>query len=535
MHRAARSRSSRSSSACQSRDIAGDSPRRPAAGRGRSRDRSPASVHGTRLDLDPGALQRRGLDVIGPVPRLRIIRRGDQDRDAHLAGEQDPRLAGDLGQHRRADRARQLGARRSACGTGRCARRLRSTQSLDRSRPGPRRGCGRGSRSAAARNRAPGRRSSSRSHWSAGTKRATCCCAQSMPERLAEPGVGAGQRQLVELLARAPARRCRTRRRARTAGPARRRCPRSAPSAIEPLAPRRGLAARPRRGSAWSPRPRSCRRPGSSSLHSSLDAGLAAGGAEDVGQDARGRCCAAIANSSMRDRFAAARRCSISSHKLVEVEQPLGDQEGGDDLRQATTPSSSVRSSATLGPRRLTRRLATLVATISWRRRWARIASACALLHRLREGGEQFGVHRSDRRRASAPRPRPAAPAWTSTARPPARAGSGRDRPAPRRSSSSLRLEPFDLAVEPAAGFEHLDRADIAGQRRRRRRSRRSTAPALCSRLSSSTSSATSSVMLASSVLRLSSVEPPLAHFAVERDLDVDLIVRAIDAGANCR
>ena len=53
----------------------------------------------------------------------------------------------------------------------------------------------------------------------------------------------------------------------------------------------------------------------------------------------------------------------------------------------------------------------------------------------------------------------------------------------------------------------------------------------VCSRLSSSTSAATSSVISASSALRASKLEPAFEHLAVQRDLDVDLVVRAIDAG----
>ncbi len=46
-------------------------------------DKSPGSVHGSGSTVAPRRRKRCGLDVIGPVPRLRIIRRGDQDRDAH--------------------------------------------------------------------------------------------------------------------------------------------------------------------------------------------------------------------------------------------------------------------------------------------------------------------------------------------------------------------------------------------------------------------------------------------------------------------
>ncbi len=86
---------------------------------------------------------------------------------------------------------------------------------------------------------------------------------------------------------------------------------------------------------------------------------------------------AAIENSSTRTSSGSA-VSSISFHNF-----------GRSSSRSATrktaitcaseAPSSSVRSRAALGPRRLTRRFATRVARISWRSRWARIASACGL------------------------------------------------------------------------------------------------------------------------------------------------------------
>ena len=85
--------------------------------------------------------------------------------------------------------------------------------------------------------------------------------------------------------------------------------------------------------------------------------------------------------------------------------------------------------------------------------------------------------------------------------------------------------------MRPGA-FEQFDRADEAPEAPARRRSRRSTSASVCSRLSSSTISETSSVIFASSALRLLERQPPFPHFAVERDLDVHFIVRAIDAGA---
>src|SRR4051794_16022545 len=58
------------------------------------------------FDCRAGDLERTGLDVISPAPRLRVIRIGDENCDAHgLAAEQDPRLPGNLREHWRAHMA----------------------------------------------------------------------------------------------------------------------------------------------------------------------------------------------------------------------------------------------------------------------------------------------------------------------------------------------------------------------------------------------------------------------------------------------
>ena len=200
---------------------------------------------------------------------------------------------------------------------------------------------------------------------------------------------------------------------------------------------------------------------------------------------------------------------------------------------RSDAPSSSVRSRATLGPSRLTKRLATLVARISCAaggRGWLRhgpCASAREGLEQLRL--EQLVVgqaqllgrilqrHLRHRQQDGELGPGQAA-AFLAAAK---QFVAGR--------------QALDLAVEAPGGFEQFDRADMARAARRRRRLSAIDSASVCRRLSSSTSSATSSVIRASSVLRLASVEPALAHFAVERDLDVHFIVRAIDARPNCR
>ena len=194
---------------------------------------------------------------------------------------------------------------------------------------------------------------------------------------------------------------------------------------------------------------------------------------------------AAIENSSIRT-VSGRSSSSISRPQLVEVEQPLGDEEGGDDLLERGAfllgqVEGDARAEAVDEP----------VGDLGGDDLVAQPVGAdrvgMRLAHRLGEGVEQLAARPADRRPAAAPRPRPAARAWRSTARPPARAGSGRDFPAPRRSSSSLDAEPLDLAVEPARRFEQLDRPDV-------RRAAPCAPPAsaidsasVCSRLSSST------------------------------------------------
>ena len=194
------------------------------------------------------------------------------------------------------------------------------------------------------------------------------------------------------------------------------------------------------------------------------------------------------------------------------------------------TPSSSVMSNATLGPSRLTMRLAILVATIWWRRRWARIASPCLACIALGKAA----ISSASIVGSSASVSSSAADWSVSLAIDSTTASSGRVSPrpsAPRRSSTSPASSPSTLrSSRPVASSISIVRTN-PGRPLAPRASAIDSAR-LCSRLSSSTSSLTSSVMLASRTLRLSSAQPPLAHFAVERDLDVDLIVRAIDPGA---
>ena len=110
---------------------------------------------------------------------------------------------------------------------------------------------------------------------------------------------------------------------------------------------------------------------------------------------------------------------------------------------------------------------------------------------------------------SSALRPRPAARAWTSTAPPQARAGSGRDSPAARRIRSSHGARPSTLrSSRPEASRISIVRT-WPGSARGPPLSAIDSA-SVCSRLSSSTRSETSCVIRTSSELRLSSVSRPL-------------------------
>ena len=113
-------------------------------------------------------------------------------------------------------------------------------------------------------------------------------------------------------------------------------------------------------------------------------------------------------------------------------------------------------------------------------------------------------------------------------------ASSGRVRPRfswARRISSSLDLEALDGAVEPAALLEHLDRP--------KQRRQAGGAAALGDRQGQGLEPIVLEHDLGDLVGHLGEQgvavlerEPAFRHLAVERDLDVDLIVRAVDAGA---
>ena len=159
-------------------------------------------------------------------------------------------------------------------------------------------------------------------------------------------------------------------------------------------------------------------------------------------------------------------------------------------------------------PMRLTMRLASLVAMISRRSRWPRMSRLEPSAHGLGKGGEQFARPAPDRRARCCARAHPAAPAWRSTAAPPARAGSARARR--RRGAAGCRS-----AARPSVARSSWPAASsMSISRRFERIAAAPPASAIdsasaCSRLSSSTSAATSSVIAASSLTRAGSLSRP--------------------------
>ena len=235
-------------------------------------------------------------------------------------------------------------------------------------------------------------------------------------------------------------------------------------------------------------------------LAQAVDVGFAAGGADDVATDGRGR-------SPRRWRtirsapFRASASCSISSHRMSR-----------------SSSRSATRNAATTWPSERAFFLGQVISDT-----WAKpvdqpvgdlgaedfVAQAVgadrrrmSLAHRCREGVEQLRRDRPCRRPVEAPRRRPAGRASTPTAGPQARAGSGRACPglgeAVPRSSEAL-----DAAVEAAAGFEQFERPDMAREARSAPPASAIDSASVCRRLSSSTRSDTSSVIRASSAVAL--------------------------------
>ena len=453
------------------------------------------------------------------------------------ARQQHPRLGGDLGEHRRGRDRRRRGRARPAGGTARCARPGSSTHCSTAASGSLALRRRRGNRAAAARNRGPGRRSAA-----APTGRAP----------------GSGWRRSAPSRGRAPRRAwCRRgsarSRRLPSCWPSaampnaplssnsrtiRRTMSSAAPSADQPVAPRR----RPRcatsaRISRSSTAASSLSRPGLEQCRRiSPSLVVADGAAQDVGNVRAGAPRAAWSNSSSRTASGSVGRVDLAPTSLSHVEQPLGGDEGGGDLaeRRRLPPRSARR--ATLMPEPVDEAVGDLGGDdlVAQPVRADRVAHA-RLLHRLAGRRRTAAARASDRRRAAAASIAACSAIFDVDS---STASSGRVRPRSSwRAAQQLlaAVEALDRAVEPAAVLEHLDRPDAAAAAPAAPPRSAIDSASVCRRLSSSTSSATSSVISASSALRLPRAQPALAHLAVERDLDVDLVVRAVDAGANCR
>ena len=192
-------------------------------------------------------------------------------------------------------------------------------------------------------------------------------------------------------------------------------------------------------------------------------------------------------------------------------------------------PSSSVSAKGAMMPSRLTKRLATLVAMISFFRRWARIASPCRSRIAAGKAGSSSGtsVGSSVNFAISIAACSRILEVESRTA------SSGRVRPEILLAAAEqllVAVEPLDGAVEAAALLEDLDDADQLRQRPRAAalgdRQRQSLQPVVLEH-----DLADLFGHLGEQAVALFEFEPAFRHLAVERDLDVDLIVRAIDAG----
>ena len=124
---------------------------------------------------------------------------------------------------------------------------------------------------------------------------------------------------------------------------------------------------------------------------------------------------------------------------------------------------------------------------------------------------------------------------WRSTAAPPARAGSGPDWPGRGAATPRSCPSPSTARLSRPLSSSNLDHADQLRQRPRAaalgdRQGQRLQPVVLQHERRDLVGHLGEQARCASSKL-----QPALDHLAVQRDLDVDLIVRAIDAGANCR
>jgi hypothetical protein len=216
--------------------------------------------------------------------------------------------------------------------------------------------------------------------------------------------------------------------------------------------------------------------------------------------------------------------CQVSAH----AEQPLRRDESRGDWA-SVAPSSSTSSNGWISPSRLTMRLASLVAMISRRSRWPRISR---LNLRASVRGRRPAARRPGPDRRAVPRLR-APSCKASFALDSSTASSGRvsPRPSAARRSDLAVGQPFGLAVELAGALERLDQRRMRCGRLRPaglgNRQRQRLQPVVFEHERGDFVGH----RWTSSLTRAGFGQPPGALGRGQRDLDVDLVVRAIDAG----
>ena len=196
------------------------------------------------------------------------------------------------------------------------------------------------------------------------------------------------------------------------------------------------------------------------------------------------------------------------------------------------SPVSSHRRDRKLMPARLTTALATTVATISRRSGCAASASSNPVAQRRREVRDEGRPRGTDRRGRRTRPARAAARASCTRAAPRAPARSSPS-PAAWRSCSAFALgQRLERAVEPGGLLEPLHLAGVHARPARAPRPTAISSAFAWASLSASTRSATASVI--STQQRRRARRPrarPSAIAALQEDLDVHLVVGAVDAG----
>ena len=194
-------------------------------------------------------------------------------------------------------------------------------------------------------------------------------------------------------------------------------------------------------------------------------------------------------------------------------------------------PVSSVMRWSNEMPDRLTIWLTSCVAMISRRSRCRRIGVGVALAQLGREVADEVGL---EQRRRRAGRCAPSRRRWRSSCRRSARRTRASCSPCPAAWRSAICLSVgrnSSVAVQPALGLEHVEVAGVHVDHRQRLAAGDRPAPASapgCRRgpARRPRRSSTRAARCAASI-----VSSPASTIAVEQDLDVDLVVAAVDAG----